>query len=354
MAKRRRLTAPDADALRELDEGFAAKPLDALSMTAPIAQVAGEAAALAGMTSVTDRAEQARDTADAEQFRQAKAAGLVAQPIALDLIDAGFIRRDRIREDPETMAELLTSIRSSGLRSPIEVAATPEGFGLISGYRRLKAFQTLAAEDTKYGIIPAYVRDADAGQDAYVSMVEENEVRANLTPYERGRIAVLSAGQGVFPNVSDAVDVLFASVSKAKRSKVRSFALVHECLGDLLRYPSALTEKAGLQLAGALRDGGQADLRVALDSSDCTSASEEWAVLVNILSNRDRAEKDPSKGGRPNSNMRLPSVHVEDGSELRGELSATGFRIELFGRKVDTTTGEVILREIRRILEDRN
>ncbi|GAB5435839.1 ParB/RepB/Spo0J family partition protein [Falsiruegeria mediterranea] len=354
MAKRRRLTAPDADTLRELDEGFAAKPVDALSLTPPIAQVAGEAAALAGMTSVTDRAEQARDAADAQQFRQAKSAGLVAQPIALDLIEADFIRRDRLNEDPEAMEELLTSIRSSGLRSPIEVAALPDGFGLISGYRRLKAFQVLATEDPKFGMIPAYVRDADAGQDAYVSMVEENEVRANLTPYERGRIAVLSTGQGVFSTVSDAVDVLFASVSKAKRSKVRSFALVHECLGDLLRYPSTLTEKAGLQLAAALREGAQADLRVALDSSDCTSSAEEWTVLSKVLANRGRAEKDPSKGGRPSSNVRLPLVQVEDGAELRGELSANGFRIELFGRKVDPTTGEIILREIRRILEDKD
>lgn len=351
MAKRRRLTAPDADTLRELDEGFAAKPVDALSMTPPIAQVAGEAAALAGMTSVTDRATQARDAADAEQFRQAKAAGLVAQPIALGEINADFIRRDRLTEDPEMMAELLSSIRASGLRSPIEVAATPEGFGLISGYRRLKAYQVLAAEDPGFDHIPAYVREADAGQDAYVSMVEENEVRANLTPYERGRIAVLSAGQGVFPSVSDAVDALFASVSKAKRSKVRSFALVHECLGDLLRFPSALTEKAGLQLATALRDGAQAELRVALDGSDCTSASDEWGVLTKALAARGKSEKDPRKGGRPSSNTRLPSVYVEDGSELRGELSANGFRIELFGRKVDPTTGEIILREIRRILE---
>lgn len=351
MAKRRRLTAPDADTLRELDEGFAAKPVDMPSMTPPIAQVAGEAAALAGMTTVKDRAEHARDAVDAKQFRQAKAAGLVAQPIALDLIDADFIRRDRLNDEPEMMSELLTSIRSSGLRSPIEVAATLEGFGLISGYRRLKAFQLLAAEDAKYGLIPAYVRDADAGRDAYVSMVEENEVRADLTPYERGRIAVLSAGQGVFSSVSDAVDVLFASVSKAKRSKVRSFALVHECLGDLLRYPASLTEKAGLQLASALRDGAQADLRVALDSSDCTSAAEEWGILNKALAERGKLAKDPSKGGRPNSNTRLPPIYIEDGAELRGELSVNGFRIELLGRKVDPTTGEVILREIRRILE---
>lgn len=352
MAKRRRLTAPDAETLRELDEGFAAKPVDALSMTPPIAQVAGEAAALAATTSVADRAEKARDASDARQFREARAAGFVAQSIETSTIDAEFIRRDRLDEDPEAMSELIASIRKSGLRSPIEVSKTVDGFGLISGYRRLRAFQHLAAEDPSFSSIPAYVRDADAGANAYVSMVEENEVRANLTPYERGRISVLAAGQGVFPSVSDAVDALFSSVSKAKRSKVRSFALVHECLGDLLRFPASLSEKAGLQLASALRDGAQSDLRIALNGSDCSSASEEWATLQGALASRSQGKKDPRKGGRPTINRRLESVHVEGGAELRGELSANGFRVELFGRQVSQSTGEIILKEIRRILED--
>ncbi|WP_311199555.1 hypothetical protein [Phaeobacter inhibens] len=52
------------------------------------------------------------------------------------------------------------------------------------------------------------------------------------------------------------MDALFGAASKAKRSKVRSFAAVHEGLGDLLRYPNALSEKAGLKLAAALRSGG--------------------------------------------------------------------------------------------------
>ena len=56
MAKRRRLTAPDATALQEMEEGFAAKPqsnpFETNSLTPPIAQVAAEAAALSGMAAV--------------------------------------------------------------------------------------------------------------------------------------------------------------------------------------------------------------------------------------------------------------------------------------------------------------
>lgn len=51
-------------------------------------------------------------------------------------------------------------------------------------------------------------------------MVEENEVRANLSHYERGRIAVLAAEQGHFTHVEEAVARLSGAASKAKRSKI--------------------------------------------------------------------------------------------------------------------------------------
>ena len=55
------------------------------------------------------------------------------------------------------------------------------------------------------------------GGDIYLDMVEENEIRANLTHYERGRIASVAVGQGVFADIDAAVNHLFASASKAKR-----------------------------------------------------------------------------------------------------------------------------------------
>ena len=60
---------------------------------------------------------------------------------------------------------------------------------------------------------------------------------------------MLVAGQGHFADVEEAVARLFGAASKAKRSKIRSFALVHEELGDMLAFPEELTEKGGLRLA---------------------------------------------------------------------------------------------------------
>lgn len=350
MAKRRRLIAPDASELQELEEGFAAKPsanpFETKSAVPPIAHVAAEAASLNSMATVTDRVALVRDQGDAERWREAERDGLVVQMLAIGAINQDYIRRDRLIEDNEAMAELEASILAHGLRAPIEVAETTEGYGLISGFRRLQAYRTLAETDERFALIPAFLREAGAGQAAYVSMVEENEVRANLSHYERGRIAVLAAGQGVFPSVEAAVDALFAAASKAKRSKVRSFAKVHEALGDLLSFPTGLTEKAGMALASSLREGNQALLRAKLAAANPQDAKSEWALLQDVLKQADAAPRDRSRGGRPQEVTRLPVRNLPQGGALSAELSADSLRIELKGRGVDAETAQRLMRLI--------
>lgn len=350
MAKRRRLIAPDPSELQELEEGFATKPsanpFETKSTVPPIAQVAAEAASLNSMAGVTDRVALARDQGDAARWREAEQEGLVVQMLALADIDQDFIRRDRLIEDAEAMAELQASIKENGLRAPIEVAKTEAGYGLISGFRRLQAYRALAADSERFVQIPAFVRDADAGQAAYVSMVEENEVRANLSHYERGRIAVLAADQSVFSSVEAAVDALFGTASKAKRSKVRSFAKVHEALGDLLQFPTGLTEKAGLALATALRDGGQGQLRAALAEANAQDAKSEWVLLQKAMKIASVAPRDKSRGGRPQEITQIPSRDLPKGGALSAEVSADGLRIELKGRVINADTAEQILNMI--------
>ena len=347
MAKRRRLSAPDADALRELEDGFATKPRTNRSATPPIAQVAGEAASLAGMAGVADRAELARDKADATRLREADAAGLLAEAIPIDQIDSDYIRRDRVIDDKEAAEELVTSLRLNGLRTPIEVAKTDDGYGLISGHRRLNAFRTLASTDQAFSRIPAFVRRAQQSEHAYIRMVEENEVRANLTPYERGRISVLASAQGVFPTVEAAVDALFSAASKAKRAKVRKFATVHESLGDLLQFPTKLTEKSGLRIADGLAAGLQQTLRTALDNGEPQNPAEEWGVLKEVL-DANPGRKSSSRGGRPTQVVRLDPIVLKNGGEIRGEISGDVLRVEMKGREIDPEEARRILEEIER------
>jgi ParB family chromosome partitioning protein len=83
--------------------------------------------------------------------------------------------------DPEALAELESSIRTSGLLQPITVRKTGEVFELIAGERRLRAATNLGWKD-----IPAIVRDFD-DQMLLVLALVENLQRADLNPIEEAR-----------------------------------------------------------------------------------------------------------------------------------------------------------------------
>ena len=90
-------------------------------------------------------------------------------------------------------AALMASLESRGQQTPIEVVELADGrFGLISGWRRLTALRQLQADEGRgqgLDTVLALLRRPDTASDAYVSMVEENEIRTDLSHFERGRIA---------------------------------------------------------------------------------------------------------------------------------------------------------------------
>ena len=356
MAKRRRLEAPSAEQLRRVEEGLGQN--ESRSTLPPIASVAGEAAALTALGAAGQRAEQARDTADAERYRAALDAGLVVQQIALaDVVDDALLR-DRIAAGDTEMAELKASIAAHGLRLPIEVFARTGdggGYGLISGWRRLMALRALHAEtgEARFAHAPALLRAPDTASDAYVAMVEENEIRADLSHYERGRIAVLATEQGAFDSVESAVDGLFHAGSKAKRSKIRSFAEVHRALGAQLSFPSALTERQGLRLVAALRAGFAKKLHTALDQAPSKDAAAEWATLETLVKAAETKERNQprTKGGRPPREAQVGSVTLSNGITLRRQSDAKGHVIRIEGKQVNSDMLDDIITQIKRQLD---
>ena len=148
-----------------------------------------------------------------------------------------------------------TTSFSRGQQTPIDVTDLGDGrFGLISGWRRLTALRTLHADtgDAAFATVRAVVRGAADAPAVYRAMIEENEIRADLSFYERANIAVVCTGQGVYPNPRRAVADLFAHAPSAKRSKILRFLVVREQLGRALTFPAAIPEKLGLRLAAAL------------------------------------------------------------------------------------------------------
>jgi hypothetical protein len=243
MAKRKRLTPAQPGFL---DPGDAPKPAlgGAAAVAAPIAQVAGEAATRAALDELADTMEAAR------------AQGLMIELLDLSAIDDGHLVRDRLVQDEEEMGALMDSIRSRGQQTPIEVvplaqAKAGKTHGLISGARRLTALRRLYAERNagEFSQVKALVVRPDTAQDAYVAMVEENEIRVNLSHYERARIAVKAMQEGVYPTQRAALQGLFGNAARSKRSKIGTFITLVEALDEVLLFPAAISEKLGLSIA---------------------------------------------------------------------------------------------------------
>lgn len=287
MAKRRRLEAPTTP-IETKSIGRATPP--------PIAQVAGEASAISAAQDLIGEIEKARDE------------GRLIISVPLEEIAVDHLVRDRMSADDEDMAALKASLATHGQRTPIEVVqVAPEGrkgerpeahtegrpgYGLISGWRRLAALTALHREtdEARFAKIKALIRTPQDAGEAYVTMVEENEIRVGLSYYERARIAVLAAERGAFPSAEAAVDTLYASGSRAKRSKIRSFMTVHEALGDHLAFPAHIPERLGLQIAAALKDGKAALLKKAL-ARPASSPEAEARALVHAMAPPPRARQ---------------------------------------------------------------
>ena len=261
MAKRKRLEVPIPSDL----ETKTATSLPRARM--PIADVAGDTAGRAALEEV------AREMTAAEQE------GRVVKKIPLTQIAVDHLSRDRMVLDPDEMASLVASIADRGQQTPIEVLRLSGGqFGLISGLRRLEALRSLGALE-----VLALIKAPGGARGEYKAMVEENEIRASLSFYERANIAVAAVGQGVYPNARAAVKELFAHAPKAKRSKITKFVTICEVLGASLRFPTAIPEHLGLKLASVIEAGQARGIVAALKAANPQDAVSERQVLERVL-----------------------------------------------------------------------
>jgi ParB family transcriptional regulator, chromosome partitioning protein len=267
----------------------------------PIASVAAEAAGAAALEEM------------AESLRTARETGRLVIDLPLEAIAPDHLTRDRLPSEDAEMTALRDSLRAHGQRVPIEV--TPlEGvlpYGLISGWRRLVALKALHAEtgEARFATVRALLRRPDSAADAYVTMVEENELRVGLSQYERARVVARAAARGVFESEEAALRALFGGASKAKLSRIRSFVALYHGLDGVLRYPAHLPERLGLALVDALRaPDGRAHITEALTRADPADAEAERAALTRLLA--------PAKAPPPPPETIRPGVTLE--TALRG------------------------------------
>lgn len=255
---------------------------------------------------------------------------VLAVPLAA--VQEDYLIRDRIACDAEEMTALKDSLRARGQQSPIEVTYLGQGrYGLISGWRRLRALRELAQESdhrSRFATVQALLRQPHDRPAAYLAMVEENEIRADLSFYERARITCQAVREGVFDSDKHALQSLFSAVSFSKRSKIKSFIPLVEALDDVLRYPAQIPERLGLALSKALDQPElRLDLIAALKACDNMTAEEERAVLEQALLPKSQStapiKSDPVPAAKDDfSALQIaPGIHI---SARRGRVDLRG------------------------------
>lgn len=320
MAKRKRLSAANP--------AFAALPpletKSALPGKAPIAGVAADAATSAALGEMADALSAARRE------------GRMIVDLTLADIQLDYLVRDRIVQEDEPMQDLMASLGERGQQVPVEVAELGQGrYGLISGWRRCQALIRLNRDTVR-----AIIRAPQEASEAYLSMVEENEIRVGLSYYERARIVVKAAGQGVFADERAALAALFRAGSKARRSKIGTFIHIVHALDGTLRFPGALGERAGLVLGRALqeRPGLGAAMARALRRASPETAEAELACL------RREMEKTDSGKAKSGSESKPETVQPRPGLTMRTHGNGS---VTLSGAQMDAAFRERLLDWLR-------
>ncbi|WP_283180219.1 ParB N-terminal domain-containing protein [Gemmobacter sp. 24YEA27] len=309
MARRKRLgpaiIAPETDEnshVSDVSEGVAPEVKAALpppgagnfGAPPPIARVAAESAAEAALSEIS------------EAMSRARAEGRLVLRLPLAGIEADHLVRDRIDLDEEELEGLISSIAEHGQRNPVEVSEIAPGrYGLISGWRRLTALKRLCASgNDRFDHVLALVRKPETAADAYIAMVEENEIRAGLSYYERARIAGRAVELGVFETEKQALQRLFANASRARRSKIGSFLVIWHRMDAVLRFARAIPERLGLALEKAIEAADSAMLETFLQDlrrDPSPDAAEEilrlHSFVAEVVPNVSRAKHlAPARG----------------------------------------------------------
>lgn len=275
MARRKRLTPPQGGYLEDPAPARAPETKAMDLGAAPIAQVAGDAASRAALEELSTAVQVAR------------ADGRLIERLPLDAIDETHLVRDRIVQDADEMDALMESLKARGQQTAIEVTRLPGAagrYGLISGWRRLTALRRLHAEtgEDRFATVKALVVAPETAQAAYVAMVEENEIRVNLSFYERARIALKALQEGLYPTQRAALQGLYGSTTRSRRSKIGSFITVVDALDGDLNHPTAISERLGLALAREIVRNPEfvSNLRIRLSKNPERNAGQEMALLA--------------------------------------------------------------------------
>jgi ParB family chromosome partitioning protein len=286
----------------------------------------------------------------------------ITELVALAEIDDAALARDRTGLDPEPLRELRDSILANGLRQPVELfpLGEPHGekrYGIVSGFRRVAAYrEILGMGFEKFAAIPAFVRPARELAETLAAMVEENTVRADLSPYEQGRIAWAARNAGVFATIEEAVERLYPTANAMKRSRLRTLARLPEAFDGLLTAPERLSLRQALRIAGALRDGFGEAMATALEQASLREPEAQWQLLQPYLveAERQHAEAEPEPIPAPGGRRRpIRTARPRAGLVIRREMTRDGWCLHFTGKEAKGALIDRVFIEIEDIFAPR-
>lgn len=277
----------------------------------PMASAVRENAEALRARADAERAIRAENDALAHEFIRLKGQGLVLSRIDIDAIRVTKLTRDRRDIDEEGLQELKDSIRDIGLSNPIQVEEAEGGYELIQGLRRLSAYRALHEEtgDPRFREIPATVRPGgEALELLYRRMVDENLIRTDISFAEMAALARAYAEDPgtAADSVDAAVQALYGSAGKQKRSYIRAFAKLLAVLDGDLRHAEAIPRALGLAVRKRMEaePASVAALQQQLAGRAGRSAEEELAILRRYSGEPDEAE--PGERPFPAGNDAVP------------------------------------------------
>jgi ParB family transcriptional regulator, chromosome partitioning protein len=252
-----------------------------------------------------------------------------------DIMEDSLLR-DRTQLDPYALDELVLSIMAEGLRHPIEVykMSTPdEGrtYGLVSGLRRLSAMRELASrrKNGDFTTIAAFVVEPKDVPTAMSLMVSENEMRADISPWEKGLLIIRMVEEGLADTPDTAVNLLYPRLDRQRRSRLRGFAHVVDEIGDCdLTTPENLSTARMERLAAALRGGYTSLIRETLYNCRMQSLETQWEALEPVLTEAFLPEPEASDS---TSDRPRRMLHLLQGLTIRRELTRTGWILRFSG-----------------------
>lgn len=274
--------------------------------------------------------------------------------IPLRVIAAHAFLRDRTAPDPADQAELLHSILQDGLRQPIDLVELSEPFdgcthALVSGMRRLLALREIArmqgTSDT--ATIPAVLREPKTGAEILRDIASENEQRAQISMFEKGRFLATAVATGHFDTLDAAIAQLFPGAPRAKTYRLRAAAEVAEALDGSLTTPEALSQAQIEALALALRRGMAEVIDEVLKLHRTQTLALQMQALRPLLSEAARipdAEAETTRRtGHPRRLLRLPQ-----GLTIHREQTAKGWLLHFSGPEARSGA---LLDDVFRVIE---